>query len=235
MAPSSRISARIAAIQESATLAVDAKAKALKAAGRERHRLRCRRARLPDAGARRGGRDRGVPRPPLPPLLADAGPARAPRGDRVQDQARLRRRLRRVAGGRHQRRQARGLQHVPGAVQRGRRGARARAVLDVVSRGHHARGGVPVVLPTIGGRRFPGHDRAARSRVHAAHEGTAVRLAEQPHRRGVSARRGRGDRSLGARARASGSSPTRSTSTSLTTGTCSRRCPASSPSSWNAA
>src|SRR5664279_1418189 len=33
VAPSSRISARIAAIQESATLAVDAKAKALKAAG----------------------------------------------------------------------------------------------------------------------------------------------------------------------------------------------------------
>ena len=62
-------------------------------------------------------------------------------------------------------------------------------------------GGVPVVLPTTGGDRVPGHGRAARSRVHAAHEGAAVRLAEQPDRRGVSARRGRGDRPLGARAR----------------------------------
>ena len=84
--------------------------------GRERHRLRGRGARLPDPRARRRGRDRGVPRPPLPPLLADAGPARAARGDRVQDQARLRRRLRRGAGRRHQRRQARRLQHVPGAL-----------------------------------------------------------------------------------------------------------------------
>ena len=42
-----RLSARIAAVSPSATLAVDAKAKALQAAGRECHRLRGRRARLP--------------------------------------------------------------------------------------------------------------------------------------------------------------------------------------------
>ena len=49
--PEARISARVAAIAESATLAVDAKAKALKAAGEPGHRLRRRRARLPDARA----------------------------------------------------------------------------------------------------------------------------------------------------------------------------------------
>ena len=58
-----RVSRKIGAIAESATLAVDAKAKALKAAGERRHRLRRRRARLPDAAAhRRGGRG-GVRRP----------------------------------------------------------------------------------------------------------------------------------------------------------------------------
>ena len=58
-----RTSARLAAIAESATLAVDAKAKALQAKRRERHRLRCRRARLPDAGEHRRSRRARLPRP----------------------------------------------------------------------------------------------------------------------------------------------------------------------------
>ena len=67
--------------------------------------------------------------------------------------------------------------------------------------------------------------------AHAAHEGAAVRVAEQPDRRGLPARRGRGDRALGASSTASGSSPTRSTSTSPTATTSSRRCRRWCPSS----
>ena len=58
--------------------------------GCRRDRLRCGRARLPDAGGDRRGRGRRLPRPAQPPLLTDAGPARAARRDRGQDRARLR-------------------------------------------------------------------------------------------------------------------------------------------------
>ena len=53
---SARVSARIGAITESATLAVDAKAKALKAAGRPVIGFGGRRAGLPDTGLHRRGR-----------------------------------------------------------------------------------------------------------------------------------------------------------------------------------
>ena len=98
MRASSRISRRVGAIAESATLAVDAKAKALQAAGERRHRLRRRRARLPDArrtSSRPRSRRAATRRTTI---LADAGPARAARGDRGQDHARLR--LRRAAAAR---------------------------------------------------------------------------------------------------------------------------------------
>ena len=130
-----RISARIAAITRVGHPRRRRQGQGAQGGGRERHRLRRRRARLPDAAADRRGRGRGVPRAALPPLFADAGAARAPCRDRAQDQARLRRRLRGRTGAGHQRRQARGLQHVPGALRPGRRGAAARAVLDVVPGG----------------------------------------------------------------------------------------------------
>ena len=75
-------SARIA---ESATLAVDAKAKALKAAGRAGHRLRRRRAGLPDPRLHRRGGRRGLPRPEVPPLHPGRRAARAQGGDRRED------------------------------------------------------------------------------------------------------------------------------------------------------
>ena len=62
-------------------------------------------------------------------------------------------------------------------------------------------GGVPGRAAHVRGRRLSRHGRTARSRVHAAHEGAALRVAEQPDRRGVPAGRGRGDRALGGRAR----------------------------------
>ncbi len=87
MPPSTRISARVAAIAESATLAVDAKAKALKAAGE------------PVIGFGAGEPDFPTPDhiveaavaacrdPGLPQVHAGGRPARAARGDRGQDQA----------------------------------------------------------------------------------------------------------------------------------------------------
>src|SRR4029450_11465237 len=42
--------------------------------------------------------------------------------------------------------------------------------------------------------RLPGLRRPARGGSHAAHEGSALLLAVQPHRRGVPGRAGRGDR-----------------------------------------
>ena len=74
-------------------------------------------------------------------------------------------------------------------------------------------GGVPVVLPDHRGHGFPGDRRATRGGPHRPHQGPHVRLALQPDRRGLSARRDRGDRSLGARTRCHRRSPTRSTST----------------------
>jgi hypothetical protein len=78
-----RVSARIAAIAESATLAVDAKAKALKAAGR------------PVIGFGAGEPDFPTPdyiveaamAAEVPPLLARGGPPRAEGGHRRQDAA----------------------------------------------------------------------------------------------------------------------------------------------------
>ena len=70
---------------------------------------------------------------------------------------------------------------------------------------HHARRRRPGGAPDHRGHRVPGVDRAARGRGHAAHEGAAVRVAEQPDRRGLSARGGRGDRAVGASSAASGS------------------------------
>ena len=162
-----------------------------------------------------------------------AGPARAARGDRGQDRARLRATTCDAGAGRSS----------PTAAST-RSTTRSRRCSTPATRcslpapywttypeAIALADGVPVVLPTTGGDRLPRHGRAARGGAHAAHEGAAVRVAEQPDRRGVPARRGRGDRAVGASSTASGSSPTRSTSTSPTATTRSRRCRRSCPSS----
>ena len=107
-----RLSRRVAAITPSATLAVDAKAKALKAAGRAGHRLRRRRARLRHPRPHRRGRRRRLPRPQEPPLHAGRAACPSCGGHRRQDPPRLGLRGRRRPGGRHQRRQARRLLRV---------------------------------------------------------------------------------------------------------------------------
>ena len=68
---------RVAAIAESATLAVDAKAKALKAAGEPVIGFGAGEPDFPTPAAHRRGRGRGLPRPEEPPLHAGRRPARA--------------------------------------------------------------------------------------------------------------------------------------------------------------
>ena len=117
-----RTSERLAAIAPSATLAVDAKAKALQAAGEN----------VIGFGA-------GEPDFPTPAHIVEAaveacrdpknhqyspagGLARAEAGDRGQDAARFGLRMRAVAGAGDQRRQARRVHRVRCAVRSGRRG-----------------------------------------------------------------------------------------------------------------
>ena len=213
----SRISRRVAAIDRVGHPRGRRQGQGAEGGGRGRHRLRRRRARLPDArrtSSRRRSR-RAATRATTTTRRRRACPSCAPRSrTKTKRDSGVRRRGR--AGARHQRRQARGLQHVPGAARPRRRGAAARAVLDHVSRGDHARRRRAGRAARPPRRPVPRHGRAARGRAHAAHEGAAVRVAEQPDRRGVPAGRGRGDRPLGASSTASGSSPTRSTSTSPT-------------------
>ena len=85
-----RVSQRISAIAESATLAVDAKAKALKAAGRPVIGFGAGRARLPHPGLHRAGRHRRRQPAEVPPLLPRRRPARAEEGHRREDVPRLR-------------------------------------------------------------------------------------------------------------------------------------------------
>ena len=133
-----RISARIGGIAESATLAVDAKAKALKAAGRPVIGFGAGEPDFPTPGTdrrRRAGRVRGPEEPPLHPRRRAA---RAARGGRREDAARLRPRGHRRPGADHQRRQAGRLPGVRHAARPRRRGAAARAVLDHLPGGDHA-------------------------------------------------------------------------------------------------
>ena len=172
-----RISARVAAITESATLAVDAKAKALKAAGE------------PVIGF--GGRAR---LPPQHVVEAAVKACRMPRFHKYTPAGGLPKLREAIAaktkrdsgydvsasqvlvtnGGKH------AVYNVRRAARSGRRGAAARAVLDDLPRPIRLAGGVPVVLPTDEGHRLPGHRRPAGGGAHRPHQGAGVRVALNP-------------------------------------------------------
>ena len=220
-----RVSARIGAIAESATLAVDAKAKALKARRPPGDRLRRRRARLPDPRLHRRGRRRGLPRPAQPPLHPRRRAARAAGGDRREDRARLRAtRSRPPAGAGHQRRQAGRLRGVRHAARPGRRGAAAGAVLDHLPRVDPARRR----RAGRGGRRRDAGYRVTVEQLEAARtDRTKVLLfcsPSNPTGAVYSRERGRARSAAGPSSTGSGSSPTRSTSTSSTATRSSPRC-----------
>ena len=165
------------------------------------HRLRSRRAGLPDARLHRGRRGRGLRGTGEPPVHPGRRPARVEGRHRGQDAARLGVRRGSGAGPGHQRRQAGGVPSLRNGRGPGRRGAAPGAVLDHLPRGHHAgrrRAGRGVRRRGPG---LPGDRRPARGRPDRPDQGPAVLLAQQPDRRGLPARPGAGDRRVGARER----------------------------------
>ena len=186
---------------------------------RARHRLRRRRARLPDpattssrppsppAATRRTTSTR---RPPACPSCARRSP---PRRRATPATRSTPRQVLVTNGGKH------AVYNAFAALLRpGRRGAAARAVLDHLPRGDHAR------RRRAGRRSSPTRPtgfrvtrRAARGGAHRPRTKVLLFVSPvQPDRRGLPAGRGRGDRPVGRSSTASGWSPTRSTSTSST-------------------
>ncbi len=162
----SRVSDVIAAIAPSATLAVDAKAKALKAAGEP----------VIGFGA-------GEPDFPTPEHIVEAAvlACRDPKNHRYTPAGGLPELKEAVAaktardsgydidagaGADHQRRQARRRQRLRHADRPGRRGPAARAVLDHLPRADPPRGRRARRAPHRRGHRLPGHRRAAREGPH---------------------------------------------------------------------
>ena len=84
-----RLSRRIAAVAPSATLAIDAKAKAMVAAGEDVVGFGAGEPDFPTPDAIVEAAAERVPRPEEPPVHADRRPARAARRAGGQDQARL--------------------------------------------------------------------------------------------------------------------------------------------------
>ncbi len=196
-----RVSARVAAIAESATLAVDAKAKALQAAGEPVIGFGAGEPDFPTPAHIVEAAVGGLPRPQEPQVHARRRPPGAEGGDRRQDDPRLRLRRADLGRARHQRWQARRLQHLHRPARPGRRGAAPRAVLDHLPRADRAgRWGVRGA-PHRRDHRLPRHRRPARGRPHPPHQDPPVRVAVEPHGRGVPGRGGRGHRPLGRGAR----------------------------------
>ena len=163
----------------------------------------------------------------------DAGPARAAGRDRGQDRPRLRATSstpQQVA--RHQRRQARGLQHVPGAARPRRRGARCpRRTGRPTPRRSRSPTACPSCCPPPRGDGF----RVTVEQLEAARTPrTKALLFVSPSNPTGAVYPPAEVEAIGRwarRARHLGRSPTRSTSTSPTATTSSRRCRRSSPSS----
>ena len=200
--PERRVSQRLAAIAASATLAVDAKAKALKAQGENVIGFGAGEPDFPTPGPHRRGRRRGLPRAEEPPLHARRRPARAA-SEAIAAKTKRDSGFECTAGqvlvtngGKHAVFTAFAVLCDPG-----RRGDLPGAVLDDLPGGDHAR------RRRAGGDRhrrrdrLPGHRRPARGGPHRAHQGAAVRQPRQPVRRRVPAGGGRGDRRVGGRAR----------------------------------
>ena len=223
---------RVAAIAESATLAVDAKAKALKAAGEPVIGFGAGEPDFPTpahiveaavAACRDPSNHRYTPAGGLPELK---------RGHRRQDGARLGLRGRRPARCSSPTAASTPSTTPSPPARPGRRGARCRRR---TGRPTPSRSRSPAacrcVLPTDETHRVPGHRRPARGGPHAAHQGRWCSCRRRTRPGAVYPRDeveaiGR----VGRRARRSGSSPTRSTSTSSTATPSSTRCRRSCPS-----
>ena len=193
-----RISDRIGAIAESATLAVDAKAKALKAAGRPVIGFGAGEPDFPTPDYIVEAAVEAAPRPEEPPLHARRRAARAARGHRREDRCAT---------------PATQVDAAQVLVTNGGKQAVYNAFATLLDPGDEVlliapywttypeaiklAGGVPVEVVTDETTGYLATRRAARGGPHRAHQGAAVRLAVQPDRRGLPARAGRGDRRAG--------------------------------------
>ena len=192
-----RISRRAAAVAPSATLAVDAKAKALQAAGEHVIGFGAGEPDFPTPAhiveaaviaCREPANHRYTPTGGIPALREAIAAKTLPRlGLRGGGQP----------GARDQRRQAGRGQRVRGAVRPGRRGARARPLLDDLPRIDRARRRYARRRVLRRDHRLPLLGRGPRARLDAAHQGAALRVAVQPDRRRVPAARNRGHRPVG--------------------------------------
>ena len=201
-----RISRRIGSIAESATLAVDAKAKALKAAGKPVIGFGAGEPDFPTPGLhRRGGRRRLPPCPAMHrytpagglPALKEAIVAKTardsgPAGDR-------RRNVLVTNGGKQAVYEALATMLDPGDEV-----LLPAPYWTTYPEAIRLAGGVPVPVVADEQSGYLVSVGAARGGAHAAHQGAAVLLAVQPDGRGLPARAGRGDRPLGAGGRAVG-------------------------------
>ena len=235
-----RVSARVGSISESATLAVDAKAKALKAAGRP----------VIGFGA-------GEPDFPTPDYIVDAAveACRNPKYHRYTPAGGLPE-LKAAIAAKTLRDSGYEVDASQVLVTNGGKQAIYEAFAAILDPGDEVivpapywttypesirlAGGVPVDVvadETTGYRVSRG---AARGGPHRAHQGAALRLAVQPDRRGLQPRPRPRRSAAGPSSTACGCSPTRSTSTWSTATRCSPRCPRSCRScatsaSWSTA
>ena len=199
----SRISRRVAAITESATLAVDAKAKALQAAGEDVIGFGAGEPDFPTPAHIVAAAVAACARPsPTTTTRRRRGSPRAPRGDRREDRARLG--LRRASRSRCSSPTAASTR----STTRSRcSSTRATRCCSPRRTGRRTRSrsrspaACPWSLPTTEDAGFRVTVEQLEAARTPAHQGAAVRVAEQPDRRGVPARGGRGDRPLGRRAR----------------------------------
>ena len=196
-----RISARIGSIAESATLAVDAKAKALKAAGRP----------VIGFGA-------GEPDFPTPSYVVDAAVEACsdPANHRYTPAGGLPA-LKEAIAAKTKRDSGYAVQPSQVLVTNGGKQAVYEAFATLLDPGDEVllpapywttypeairlAGGVPVEVLADETQDYLVTVRAARGRPDRPHEGAAVLLPVQPHGRRLLARAGRGDRPLGRRAR----------------------------------
>ena len=200
--PMNRVSARISAIAESATLAVDAKAKALKAAGEPVIGFGAGEPDFPTPAAHRRGRRRGLPQPGQPPLHAGRPASRSSRTPSPPRPSATPASTCRPA-----RSSSRTAASTPSTTPS------RRCSTPATRSSSRRRTGRPTPRPSPSPVASPSRCRPTRrtgfratvdqleAATHRPHEGPRLRVAVEPDRRRLPARRGRGHRPLGRRAR----------------------------------
>ena len=224
----------LAALEPSATLAVDAKAKALRAAGEPVISFGAGEPDFPTPADVVEAAAAACHDPAMHKYSPTAGLPALARGDLRKDRPRQRAGRRAGPGARHQRRQARRVHRARDAARPRRRGPDPLALLDDLPRGR--RGSSGACRSRSRRRRRPGSwSRPTTSRPAAGRAPVRSSSTRRATRRAPCTRRHASESSgSGPRRTTCGSSATRSTSTWSSATPCSPPCPSSCPSSWTA-